>query len=131
MRSVVFIFFLFLTFQLIGEKFSGHHLHSIDLPGSHILQKGEELKKIFAKGDEPIINADDSVEETNLVSLEDDDEDFITRKLTLLTRYLIAFSPLFLLLFYSGENLSEKLQVYSYSSTLGSRKYILLRTLRI
>ncbi len=131
MRSVVFIFFLFLTFQLIGGKLNGHVLHSIDLPGSHIPQKGEELKKINVKDDAPIINADDSVEETSLVSLEDDDEDFISRKLTLLTRYLIAFSPLFLLLFSSGESLLEKLQVYSYSSGLGSRKYILLRVLRI
>jgi hypothetical protein len=131
MRSVVFIFFLLITFQLIGEKFNGQSLHSISLPGSHILKKGEGLKEIYAIGDEPIIKTDDSVEETSLVSLEDDDEDFITRKLTLLTRYFIAFSPLFLFLFYSGESFLKKLQDYSFSSSLGSRKYILLRVLRI
>jgi hypothetical protein len=131
MRSIVFIFFLLLGFQLIGEKFNSHsRLHNI-FPESHVINRGEELRKLYAKQDEPIFKNDDSVEETSLISLEDDDEDFITRKLTLLTRYFITFSPLFILLLYAGESLIEPLQFCSYLSNLGSPKYILLRVLRI
>jgi hypothetical protein len=130
MRTAAFIFFLFLCFHMISGKSDTHARVLNGMPVNQSLQRGQLLKNLQVKDDETVFKNDDSVEETSLIGVEDDDEDFITRKLTMLTRYVVAFTSVFILLVHVSSPIS-RLPFLQHLSCLGSPKYIVLRVLKI
>jgi hypothetical protein len=130
MRTPALIFFLFLCFHLISGKSDTIARVRKGMPVNQSGQRGQLLKNLQVKDDETVFKNDDCVEETSLIGVEDDDEDFITRKLTMLTRYVVAFTSVFILLVHVGSPIS-RLPFLQHLSYLGSPKYIVLRVLKI
>ncbi|HJW16025.1 MAG TPA: hypothetical protein VJ499_02845, partial [Flavisolibacter sp.] len=90
----------------------------------------QQLKYLQATGDNPICKNDDLPDETQLVSVDDDDEDFINRKHLLLSKYVVAFSYIFILL-HQEHIITRRPELFGPDLFLNSPRFIVNRVIKI
>ena len=130
MRVSALIFFLFICFQVVSGKSyvpGGAQDRLLLSEGKTVAQ---HLKNVQSTGDNPICKNDDFPDETHLIGVEDDDEDFINRKHLLFSKYVVAFSDIFILL--HQEHSSPKCpEFFDPCLFWGSPRFIVHRVIKI
>jgi hypothetical protein len=130
MRSGALIFFLFICFQAVSGKSYVPVGSQHGLLHSKGITLAQYIKNVQATGDNPICKNDDLPDETHLIGVEDDDEDFINRKHLLLSRFVATFSDKVILL-YQEHILPESYSFFDPCLFLGSPRYIVHRAIKI
>ena len=130
MRPGALIFFLFICFQVVSGKSYVPVGTQDRLSHSEGITVAQQLKNVRSTGENPICKNDDLPDETHLIGVEDDDEDFINRKHLLLSRFVVAFSDVFILL-HQDHVLPGHPEFFDPCLFFGSPRYIVHRVIKI
>ena len=130
MRSGALILFLFICFQAVSGKNYVPGGAQDRLLRSEGITIAQQLKNVRSTGDDPICKNDDLPDETHLIGVEDDDEDFINRKHLLFCRYVVAFSDVFILL-HQDHILPGHPEFFDPCLYFSSPRYIVHRAIKI
>jgi hypothetical protein len=130
MRPGAIIFFLFICFQAVSGKSYVPLSVKDRLLYSEGIKLSQQLKNIQTTNENPICKNDDLPDETHLIGVEDDDEDFINRKHLLFSRYVVAFSDVFILL-HHDHVLPGRPEFFHPCVFYGSPRYIVHRVIII